>query len=196
MGKETKNTYLSLRNFLVSYQSILHFIEMETLRVDNNSISIFQKRKDNIHGIFSLLQTLGYADRYKLISNTQPISGNVANLDKFYENKNLHYQSSKEDPTFIVQFDSPFLLSGYSLVNRVYNGGNSFPRGWSIYGTNSDNIQNLMLLDHQEKQRFCDSDQGCNTVHINTYETLNVYRYYKPYKTYYFKQTDGQQDYL
>ena len=166
----------------------------ESLRVDVNSISIFQKEKKNMHGIFSLLQTLNLETRYSITSRKPANKGFVVtNLDKYYK-QHLCYQSSSEDPSFIVTFDSPFLLSGYSISNHISGGGNSFPRDWSLFGSNSQNLETLKLIDQKKDQLFCENAAVCETMHINTYSTMNVYKNYKPYRTFFFNQTRNSCD--
>ena len=115
--------------------------------VDTNSISIFQKDGNNMRGIFSLLQSLGLSSRYSISSTLASDRGNPAsNLDKYYQSDPIFYFSNSNDPSFQITFDSHFLLLGYSLSNYG-SAGNTFPRDWSLYGTNSKDLTNLKLLD-------------------------------------------------
>ena len=155
-----------------------------------------------MHGIFSLLQSLNLESRYTISSRQPEQSGHVVtNLDKYYSQTGLCYQSSSEDPSFIVTFDAPFLISGYSLSNKVGSGNNSFPRDWILYGSNSQDFSqetHLNILDKQENQLFCENQNVCSTMHTNIYSTVNVYKRYIPYRTYFFKQTKSSvnRDYL
>ena len=148
-----------------------------------------------MRGIFSLLQSLGLSSRYSISSTSPSDRGHPAsNLDKYYQSDPTYYFSNSNDPSFQITFDSHFLLLGYSLSNYG-SAGNTFPRDWSLYGTNSKDLTNLKLLDRQENQKFCDSNTGCSTSHINMYQTMNVYQKYQTYTTFYFNQTKGSTHY-
>ena len=155
--------------------------------INNNSISIFPKKNEDIHGIFALLKDLNgdYRSRYKINSLSE---NSVAPIDKYY-NGGTGYISNENDLIINITFDSPFLLSGYSISNKVYQDDkNSFPSNWVLYGQNPTNSNSFYVLDTQTDQQFCNTKFTCTEEHINTYDTTKVYRAMKPFKTFIFHQ--------
>ena len=160
--------------------------------VNNNSISIFKKTKDDIHGIFALLKDLNRftKSRYNLTDESLK-QDKVWNLDQYYEEKR-YYISDENVTEFSITFDSPFLLSGYSISNAKSSDNNTFPRDWAIYGQSLQNQKHLIPLDKRVNQYFCGQGiRACVDENIRTYDTLSVYQSRRAFKTFIFRQIEN-----
>ena len=169
------------------------------MEIENNSISIFSKRKD-LHGIFALLYniTKKYSSRY-FLDDGSTTGYNVTSLDKYYAETEQYYFSDNGIDSFTITFDAPFLLSGYSISNIIRDSNNSFPHSWEIYGQSLTNENIYYLLDSQEKVFFCGVNHyNCNDEQILTFDTTKIYKSQRAFKTFKFKQikNSGSHNYI
>ena len=163
---------------------------------NNQPISILQNNLTTIHGIFALLRQLNgsYGSRYQIEANPRE-NFPKESLDQYYEwTDNKKYWSEEGNKTITIQFDSPFLLSGYALSNGVQNiDGSTYPTGWKIYGEINSKF---ILLDEQKNQQFCGENIiKCRTEHIKGYKIKFQYR---AFNKFIFEQTTNSenQDYI
>ena len=134
-----------------------------------------------------------YNSRYSISSKS--VLTDVTNIDKYY-NKSAHYHSDDNDLQINITFDSPFLLSAYSICNKVHTSySNSFPKEWILYGQSLTNPEKFYVLDNQNNQQFCGERTSCREEQIKTYDTTTVYRKMKPFKTFIFHQLKNSYNY-
>ena len=159
------------------------------MTTENYSISVFNNKKNDMHGIFALLHDINghYASRYKIEDENSRPNGEAYNLDKYYEGEGYWLQTNENVFSFNITFDSPFLLAGYSLCNQIHQAANSFPSSWNIYGEINGH---RYKLDTRHDVSFCEEGKNvCSEENIRTFDTINVYRSQKAVNRIIFEQT-------
>ena len=161
-------------------------------------ISVLQNNLTTIHGIFSLLHELNgdFGTRYNIEANPRE-EFSAESLDRYFEwTDNKKYWAVDGSKNITINFNEPFLLSGYAISNGVQSEyGNSFPTGWKLYGFDKETNKRI-LLNKQTNQEFCGK-------HIETCKTENVKGFYisfqyRAFKSFIFEQTtnSGGNDYI
>ena len=163
-----------------------------TIDWENYSLSLFNKRENDIHGMFALLHEITgqYATRYNITEKNERKGYEAFNLDKYYSENNFYLFSNEDTISFTITFDSPFLLAGYSMCNhRLINDSNSFPKSWNIYGEINGR---RYTLDKRTDVSFCEEGKTyCDKENIKTFNTINVYRSQRAVTKIIFEQTEN-----
>ena len=154
-------------------------------------IIAYQNNRSSIDGIFSVLKLLNgdYKTRYTIEGKSTEPRYSCTLLDQYFDNKeNTAFWSTDDKPEITVKFDSPFILSGYAIINSVQQETNSAPEAWVVYGVDSDGIRHP--LDTQTDQKFCESDSRpyvCSKMIVKGYEINKPEKYI--FNEYVFHQT-------
>ena len=90
-----------------------------------------------------------YNSRYSI--KGEPREGNTIDcIDKISHQKK--YRSIDNYLNLTFSFDSPFLVTHYSLTNAVPDGSNSFPKSWQLFGRDERGL--LHMIDERNDQNF------------------------------------------
>ena len=155
-----------------------------------HTIYSLQNNMSSLFGIFAFLHDLNleYQSRYNLTGPSRnedlfPLSY----IDQHYTKPSkASFVSQYDVCDFRIKFDSPFILTGYSIMNSIMDNGNTHPKSWEIYGV-KDNEK--YLIETQKNQSFCMTTDGfCKTQQINGYKLKRIP---KGYKEFIFNQTES-----
>ena len=161
-------------------------------------ISVLQNNLTTIHGIFSLLHELNgdFGTRYNIEANPRE-EFSAESLDRYFEwTDNKKYWAVDGSKNITINFNEPFLLSGYAISNGVQDStGNTFPTAWKLYGFDNETNKRI-LLNKQTNQEFCGKrNKACKTESVKGFYISFQYR---AFKSFIFEQTtnSGGNDYI
>lgn len=149
---------------------------------DAHEITILPRNSSTLIGMFYTLEKIYgiYGSRYKITGkdrNDTSIPSTLDCIDK-YEHSD-RYWSVDNYLNLTFTFDSPFLMTHYSIANAVPTGSNSHPIAWKLYGKYESGP--LHMIDERTNQNFADGKKEI----VKTFSTTAK----RPYKEFVWIQS-------